>query len=270
MESRVTRLHEKPRIGGPGKPILDYYAEARSLAWFAALAAVCAGLVAALLYTDTVNRGSDLGLIVGFAPGLVLTAALASSLSFLILLRHRLLIICLSAACFAFGAILIGLLPAESLAKIVFAACLGLWISLMLTSISQVLLIAALIIIVDFYSVFYGPTKMMMENNSSVVDYLTISLPVFGVKAQSMLGASDIVFFSLFIGTTLIYGLRRELTALTMTLSLLGTMIVGISLGYGVPALPLLSVAFLLTNMDLLYRRFLDEPDVIRKMGEDK
>ena len=38
-------------------------------------------------------------------------------------------------------------------------------------------------------------------------------------------------------------------------------MIVGVSLEMGVPALPLLSISFLLANADLLYRRFLEEPD---------
>ncbi|RJQ47748.1 MAG: hypothetical protein C4534_00830 [Gaiellales bacterium] len=265
MESRVTRLHEKRRIGRPGRPVLDHRAEIRSVAWFAALGALAVALLAGLLYTGIVGRDSDVGLLLGLSPGMVLTAALASSLTFLIVLRHQLLLLALSAVFIAAGGLMLALVPVESLAKVLFAVCLGLWISLMLSSISQILLIAALIIIVDFYSVFYGPTKMMIESSSGVIDYLTISLPVFGVDAASRLGASDIIFFSLFVGTTLIYGLRRELTAIAMTLSLIGTMIAGVMLGYGVPALPLISVFFLLTNFDLLYRRFLDEPDEIRK-----
>ena len=268
MESRVTRLHEKPRIGGPGRPTLDYDAEMRSLVNFVILGVISVSLLVGLLFTGIVDRNSDLGLILAFAPGMIFTAALASGLTFLILLRNKLLLLALSAAFIAAGSLFLGLAPIESLAKVLSAACVGLWISLMLTSVSQVLLIAGLIIIVDFYSVFFGPTKMMIESSSDVIDYLTISLPVFGVDAASRLGASDIIFFSLFIGTTLIYDLRRELTAVSMTISLVGTMVIGISLGYGVPALPLLSVFFLLTNIDLLYRRFLDEPDDIRRKND--
>lgn len=265
MDSRVTRLHERPRIGGPGRPVLDYYAEIGTIAYFILMAGAATALAAALLYTDTVARGSTLGLVLGFMPGMILVAALASSLTFLICLKNQLLLMAFSAAFFAAGGLLLALTPVESIAKIVFGVCLGLWISLMLTAISQVLLISLLIIVVDFYSVYFGPTKMLVESDTRAIEYLTISLPVFAVSAISRLGTSDIIFFSLFIGTTLIYGLRRKLTAIALALSLVATMLAGVILDYGVPALPLLSLFFLLANGDLLYRRFLDEPDEIRK-----
>ncbi|MHB1381550.1 MAG: hypothetical protein ACYCXJ_04935 [Thermoleophilia bacterium] len=265
MESRVTRLHVNPRIGGPGRPILDYYVEVRMIAWFAALSAASTGLAGALLYGDIIDRSSAPGVVLGFAPGMILVAALASSLTFLVYLRHELLLLALSSFFFTAGGLMLGLMPLESAAKIVTAVCLGLWISLMLSSVLQVVLISVLIIVVDFYSVFFGPTKMMLESDSRAIDYLTISMPVFAVDAVSRLGASDIVFFSLFIAMTLVYGLRRELTAIAMALSLVATMVVGVTLDFGVPALPLLSLSFLLANIDLLYRRFLDEPAETKK-----
>lgn len=265
MESRVTRLHKKPGTSSPGKPVIDYQAEVRTVISFIVLASLGGALAGGLLYSDIISRDSSLGLMIGLAPGMVIVAALASSLTFLILLRNQLLLLAASAAAIAAGGLLLGILPVESLAKILFAVCIGLWISMMLTSISQVLLISVLIIVVDFYSVFFGPTKMMVESSSPLIDYLTISLPVFAVEAVSRLGGSDIIFFSLFIGTTLIYGLRRSLTAIAMAASLVATLVVGVTLGYGVPALPLLSLSFLLANADLLYRRFLDEPDEMRK-----
>lgn len=238
------------------------------IAWFAALTAITTGLAGALLYSDTIDRSSTSGLVIGFAPGMIMVAALASSLTFLICLKHRLLLLALSAFLVTAGGLMLGMIPVESVAKIVTAVCIGLWISLMLSSVLQVLLISVLIIVVDFYSVFFGPTKMMLESDSKAIDYLTISMPVFAVDAASRLGASDIIFFSLFISMTLIYGLRRRLTAMAMALSLVATMVVGVTLDFGVPALPLLSLSFLLANIDLLYRRFLDEPAEIKKRGE--
>lgn len=176
-------------------------------------------------------------------------------------LRHQLLLLTLAALLVTTGAITLGWTPLESLAKVVLATTGGLWIAMMLTSIGQVLLISALIIFVDVWSVFLGPTKKMVESGGPWIDYFTINLPVFGADAVSRLGVSDIIFYSLFIGCALTWRLRRTLTALALALSFVATMIVGVSLEIGVPALPLLSVFFLLTNGDLLYRRFLDEPN---------
>jgi hypothetical protein len=265
MDSRVSRLHNHENAFSSARPMLDFRIELRAFIAFAVLIALSGALTAGLLYTDTVSSDTSLALLLGFTPGIFMTAALSSSCTFLLLLRHRLLLLAPSLAFITAGALMLGLTPLESVAKILCATCIGLWIALMLTSISQVLLISVLIILVDIYSVFFGPTKKMVESSSPLIEYLTISMPVFGVDAISRLGASDIIFFSLFIATTLVYGLRRTLTAIAMTLSIVATMVIGVTLDYGVPALPLLSVAFLLANADLLYRRFLDEPDELRK-----
>ena len=133
--------------------------------------------------------------------------------------------------------------------------------------VGQIVLISGLIIVVDFYSVFLGPTRHLLQSGSSWIDYFTINLPVFGAPDASKIGVSDLIFFSLFLACTLTYRLRRITTALTMTASFIGTMIAGVSLNMGVPALPLLSVAFMLSNGDVLYRRFLEEPDEHKKRG---
>jgi hypothetical protein len=221
-----------------------------------------------LLSTGRLDPDSDARLVLSFALGLVTVCAVASSLSFLINLRHLLLLLTLSAGLVAAGSLALEWTAAESMAKIVFASSAGLWIALMLTSISQVLLISILIIVVDIWSVFLGPTKKMVESGGPWIDYLTINLPVFGADAASRLGASDIIFFALFIGCTLIWRLRRVITALAMTLSFIATMIVGVTLDIGVPALPLLAIFFLLANGDLLYTRFLEEPDERRSHND--
>ncbi len=228
---------------------------------FIGIIAATAGALVAFLAAGSLAPDSNSRLMISFALGLTSACALSSALVQLIKLRHLLLLLAVSSLLVAAGSLALGWTPVESLAKIIFATSVGLWLAIMLSSISQVLLIAALIIFVDIWSVFLGPTKKMVESGGRWIEYFTINLPVFGADAASRLGVSDIIFFSLFLGCALIWRLRRTLTALTMTLSFVATMVIGVSLDIGVPALPLLSVFFLLTNGDLLYHRFLEEPD---------
>ena len=246
-------------------PSLDLSLEVRSILIFAGVIGVIAAILGALLATGSLNPESDTRMMLSFGLGLIVVCALSSSLAFLMKLRHFLLVLALLAGLVAAVALVLGWTPVEGLAKVVFATTAGLWIALMLTSISQVLLISALIIIVDIWSVFLGPTKKMVESGGPWIDYFTINLPVFGADAVSRLGVSDIIFYSLFIGCALNWRLRRIVTALALALSFVATMMVGVSLEIGVPALPLLSTFFLLTNGDLLYRRFLEEPDEHRR-----
>lgn len=266
-QSRVARLYRGKDLKGiPIRtPSLNFRVELRTAFVFAGIFIAGVAALAALLFTEAINPESSARLGVSFALGLIAACAISSTLAFLINLRHWLLLLALMAALAAAAAIWQGWGPVEGLAKIVFATSAGLWIALMLTSISQVLLICALVIGVDIWSVFLGPTKKMVESGGPWIDYLTINLPVFGADAVSRLGASDIIFFSLFVGCTLLWRLRRTLTALALTLSFVSTMLVGVSLEIGVPALPLLSIFFLLVNADLLYLRFLAEPDENRR-----
>jgi hypothetical protein len=250
------------------KPSLDYSQESKTTLLFIGLSAGLASSYFSLTKLGIIDIGSKWGLILAFTLGFAVTCALASTLAFLVFLRHELLLLVFSAALTAAGAILVGWEPLEGLAKLIFATSAGLLIGLMLTSISQVLLVSGLIIVVDFYSVFLGPTKKMVESGSRWIDYFTINLPVFGAPADSKLGVSDLIFFAIFTACTLTYRLRRATTALAMTASFVGTMIIGVSLDTGVPALPLLSLSFVLANADLLYKRFLEEPDEQRKRGK--
>ncbi len=262
-QSRVSRLHG--RAGPKGslirKPYLDFSLELRTALFFVGIFIAVGVAYLGLGRSGAVSSGSDLGLILPFTLGFLAVCAVSSALAFLVTLRHKLLLVSLVSGAVTAAAILAQLGTLEAAAKLVFATSTGLWIGLMLTSISQVAIIAGLIIVVDFYSVFLGPTKKIVESGGNLIDYFTINLPVFGAPAVSRVGVSDLIFFSLFMACTLTYRLRRTATALAMTASFAGTMIVGVSLDMGVPALPLLSISFLLANADLLYRRFLEEPD---------
>ncbi|MFA6000623.1 MAG: hypothetical protein WC828_00700 [Thermoleophilia bacterium] len=267
VESRVSRLDRRSNPKGDliRKPFLNASLELKTVFVYAGLLASMTAALVLLPAAGLIDPESDARLILAFSLGIVITCALSSSLAFLIALRHRVLLIAGSALFTTAGAIIVGLTPLEGLAKVLFATSLGLWISLILTSVGQVLLISLLIVLVDFYSVFLGPTKKMVESGGPWLEYLTVSMPVFGASGASRIGAADIIFFSIFTGCTLTYRLRRTTTALAMTLSFVSTMVIGVRLDIGVPALPLLSIFFLLSNADLLYRRFLEEPDEHKK-----
>lgn len=258
--SRLRRQKERGRKFAIREPRVVRRQETKAALVFAAIIAAVA-LLLAVVDLSGAAAGANTRAIMAFGLGIILVCAFASCLTPLIVLRHRLLLITLGSGLIAAGAFLVGVTPLESAAKIAFGASAGLWLALMLTSIGQVLLISALIIIVDFYSVFLGPTKRMVESGGRWIEYFTINMPVFGEDAVSRLGISDIIFFSLFLGCALTFRLRRTLSALAMTASFVATMVVGVLLDIGVPALPLLSIFFVLVNADLLYRRYLEEPD---------
>ena len=70
----------------------------------------------------------------------------------------------------------------------------------------------------------------------------------------SAIGTSDLIFFSLYLGAVLRFRLRVAATVVAMTASFLVTVVLALW-ARALPALPLLSVAVLLVNADLLWRR---------------
>jgi hypothetical protein len=80
---------------------------------------------------------------------------------------------------------------------------------------------------------------------------------VESVDASAKLGIPDLLFFALFLAAADRFRLRTRLTWALMTasfgLTLLATYVFDVD---GLPALPLLAVAFLVANSDLLWRQF--------------
>ena len=117
------------------------------------------------------------------------------------------------------------------------------------------LLVALLIIPVDIYSVATGPTKVIVEEQPQVFDWLSIAFPVPGEDTSAQLGLPDVLFFSLFLGACERFGLRTGWTWVAMTLSFGLTLTIAVQWDVdGLPALPLLSAAFVLVNADRLWR----------------
>jgi hypothetical protein len=146
---------------------------------------------------------------------------------------------------------------AANFVKIAAVAAVGWWFLTFFESLSWVLLIAVLIAPVDTLSVARGPTKEIVENQPEVFNALSISFPLPGEHASAQLGLPDILFFSLFLGAAERFGLRVGWTWLAMTLSFGTTLALAVAFDIsGLPALPLLSLTFVLPNADLIWRAY--------------
>jgi hypothetical protein len=122
--------------------------------------------------------------------------------------------------------------------------------------ISWVVLVACIVPWVDIASVFRGPTKTIVTHHAKVFSAFSFAFPVPGGGAMR-LGMPDLLFFGLFLAAAARFGLRVLWTWLALTLSFGATMALAIAWGpgHGLPALPLLSVGFLLPNADLIWAR---------------
>jgi hypothetical protein len=146
---------------------------------------------------------------------------------------------------------------AANFVKIAAVAATGWWFLGFFEALSWVLLVALLIIPVDSFSVARGPTKEIVENQPQVFDALSIAFPLPGQHSSAQLGLPDFLFFSLFLGAADRFGLRVGWTWLTMALSFGATLALAVAFDVaGLPALPLLSAAFILANADLIWRGF--------------
>jgi hypothetical protein len=118
-----------------------------------------------------------------------------------------------------------------------------------------VALVALIIIPVDAVSVARGPTRTILEEKPEVFDHLSIAFPVPGAAYAAQLGLPDVLFFALFVGAADRFGLRRGATWIACAFSFGATLAIAAFTDVGgLPALPLLSAAFLLVNADLLWR----------------
>ena len=146
---------------------------------------------------------------------------------------------------------------AANFVKIAAVTAVGWWFLGFFEALSWVLLVALLIIPVDSFSVARGPTKEIVENQPEVFNALSIAFPLPGQHSSAQLGLPDFLFFSLFLGAADRFGLRVGWTWLAMSLSFGTTLALAVAFDVaGLPALPLLSAAFILTNADLIWRAY--------------
>ena len=120
---------------------------------------------------------------------------------------------------------------------------------------SWVVLVACIVPFVDSYSVWRGPTNTIVKEKPQVFDALSFAFPVPGSNDAARLGLPDLLFVALFLGAAARWQLRTGWTWICLVAGLGATMALATwwELG-GLPALPLLSLGFLLPNADLLWR----------------
>jgi hypothetical protein len=144
----------------------------------------------------------------------------------------------------------------SNFAKLGAMTMLGFWFLNWFESVQWIVLVACIIPWVDAYSVFFGPTKTITEKHGHVFTTLSVAFPVPGEDAAANLGLPDLMFFALFLSAAARFGLRVYWTWLALVLSFGTTMALAILTDEnGLPALPLLAIAFLAANADLLWRQ---------------
>ena len=141
-------------------------------------------------------------------------------------------------------------------AKLGAMAFLAFWFLNFFEALSWVVLVACIVPWVDAYSVWRGPTNNIVHNHRHVFSTLSFAFPVPGENSAANLGLPDLLFFSLFLAATVRFGLRVFPTWCALTASFGATIAIAVEWNKaGLPALPLLSLAFLLVNGDLIWRR---------------
>ncbi len=198
-----------------------------------------------------------LDIMLSSAVVLALLGALVWGMLPLRTLGRRLPLVTAAALPLAVLCVWLHLVPFANVAKIVAAGALGIWIAEELEQLSWIVVVAAVSAVVDIVSVAVGPTKALLGKGPVVVGYFTVAVTWLGYsydEAYTGLGVSDVIFFALYLGAARRFGLRVGWSAVAMVASFLLT-IAAAMFWTALPALPLLSVAFLSVNGDLIWRR---------------
>ncbi len=150
-----------------------------------------------------------------------------------------------------------GLDAPAGFAKLAAVTALGWWFLGFFEHAAWVVAVALIIPFVDAYSVWKGPTQHIIAHQQHLFTTLSFAFPVPGEHGSANLGLPDLLFFAVFLAATARFRLRTNPTWLCMTLSFGATMALAVEFDVtGLPALPLLSLGFLLPNADVLWRQF--------------
>ena len=146
------------------------------------------------------------------------------------------------------------------LCRILAAASVGVSLARHVSSAGVILLIAAVATASDLFSVFAGPTRTLVEEDSPILDLLLLVFPTFGSAPGFGLGASDFVFLTLFAAASRFLNLRYPATLLCVCSATLLVMITGLLLERPLPAIPFVAGAFVLVNADLILASLTKRP----------
>lgn len=150
-----------------------------------------------------------------------------------------------------------GLGALANFGKLAGATLVGFWFLRLFETLGLVVFVACLVPWIDAYSVWRGPTQNIVSHHRGVFENVSFALPTPGEHTAARLGPPDLLFFALYLAAADRFRLRVFWTWLALTLSFGATLAIayGTDIG-GLPALPGLSIAFLVVNADRLWPVF--------------
>jgi hypothetical protein len=130
------------------------------------------------------------------------------------------------------------------------------WFLSLFEELVLVVVVAAIVPFVDAYSVFRGPTGNIVEHHSNVFTYFSVYWALPHESDDPRLGIPDVLFFALYLAAAVRFRLRPGWTWLAMVAALGVTIVITVWADVaGLPALPALSIGFLVPNADLIWRQ---------------
>ena len=154
------------------------------------------------------------------------------------------------------GALVLLTLCVANLSRILAAACLGIALARYVTSVGTVLIVVLAAIASDLFSVFAGPTRALVREDSPLLDGLLLVFPTFGSALGFGLGLSDFIFLALFAAASSFLNLRYVATLLGVCIGAFLAVTAGLLLERPLPALPFIAIAFVGVNADLIVASF--------------
>jgi hypothetical protein len=144
---------------------------------------------------------------------------------------------------------------ASNVSKLSCFVLVGLWFLSLFEFLWWLSIVALLVPWVDIWSVAFGPTNYVTEEQPGFFEQVSIALHVPGETATANIGPPDIVFFALFLAAAQRWHLRVAWTWICIT-GFLSLTLVAVWLldSSGLPALPAVCLGFLVPNADLLWR----------------
>ena len=128
------------------------------------------------------------------------------------------------------------------------------WFLRLFEELVLLVVVAAIVPFVDAYSVFRGPTGNIVEHHSDIFTYFSIYWALPSERNDPRLGVPDVLFFALYLAAAVRFRLRPGWTWLAMVGALGATVAITVWADVaGLPALPALSVGFLVPNADLIW-----------------
>jgi hypothetical protein len=137
---------------------------------------------------------------------------------------------------------------AANVFRVLSAASLGFVLARYVLSPGAALLVAAVAAASDLFSVFAGPTKALVREDSPALDFLVLIFPTFGTPLGFGLGVSDFIFIALFAYVARALDFHYPLTLICCCAATALALTAGLLTERPLPALPFIALSFVLVN----------------------